>query len=48
LKEETMEEEEFSVIVADFVWKPNPETISWNDPEFAKKITQRTKGITEE
>lgn len=42
------EEEEFSVIVADFVWKPNPETISWSDPEFSKKITQRTKGITEE
>jgi hypothetical protein len=36
------------VLLADFSWDIMPETISWEDPNFAKEITNRLKGITEE
>lgn len=37
-----------TILLADFEWKPLPEYIPWTDPDFAKKIAERIKGITEE
>lgn len=37
---------EDSIIVIDFDWKPAPESLNLQDEDFAKKITERLKGIT--
>lgn len=47
--DESFEEDDgINVIVAELDWKPIQEKINWNDPDFAKNIAQRLKGITEE
>jgi len=39
---------ENSVIVASLDWAPMPEVVSWQDPNFAKEIVGRLRGVTEE
>jgi hypothetical protein len=39
---------ENSIIVASLDWAPMPEVVSWQDPNFAKEIVGRLRGVTEE
>ena len=41
-------DKENSVIVASLDWAPMPEVVSWQDPNFAKEIVGRLRGVTEE
>ena len=40
--------EENSLLLATLDWAPMPETVSWKDPNFAKNLVGRLKGVTEE
>lgn len=40
--------EENSILLATLDWAPMPETVSWKDPNFAKNLVGRLKGVTEE
>lgn len=40
--------EENSILLATLEWAPMPETVSWQDPNFAKNLVSRLKGVTEE
>lgn len=40
--------EENSLLLATLDWAPMPETVSWTDPNFAKNLVGRLKGVTEE
>jgi hypothetical protein len=46
--ENISEENGDTILLADFEWKPLPEITPWTDPDFAKKIAERIKGVTEE
>jgi hypothetical protein len=40
--------EENAIVVASIDWAPMPEAVSWQDPNFAKEIIARLRGVTEE
>ena len=40
--------EENAIVVASIDWSPMPEVVSWQDPNFAKEIVSRLRGVTEE
>jgi len=40
--------EENAIVVASIDWSPMPEAVSWQDPNFAKEIVGRLRGVTEE
>ena len=41
-------DEENSLLLATLEWAPMPETVSWKDPNFAKDLVSRLKGVTED
>jgi len=41
-------DEDKTVLLVDMHWSPMPESIDWEDPNFATEITNRLRGVTEE
>ena len=41
-------DEDKTVLLVDLHWSPMPESIDWEDPNFAVEITNRLRGVTEE
>lgn len=40
--------ETHEILLAELNWSPQLEYMPWNDPDFAKKIVDRLRGVTEE